>query len=262
MAKTKSNVKTALAKREKSGGALAQWQKDLAEEANADAAKFQQGISRISFQGSTITVDGKDCGREMSVMIADAIFGKAYYEKAFKAGSGQTPSCYAFHPDDNSNMTPHEACPGKQHDTCTGCQHNRFGTAVNSDGEKGDGKRCKDEVRIMCAVGETDEDSILAAEWRMATIPPGSLKNWGTYLKKLRDMGKSFRAVLTEIKVVPFKGAYKLEFTATDDLSESGYLAIKAKRESAKEEMMQPYPVLSTDEDEKPAKRKSVKGQR
>jgi hypothetical protein len=229
MAKSKSNVKTALARREKSG-ALAQWQKDLADEANADAAKFQQGISRISFKGSTITVDGKDAGRTMSVMIAEAIFGKAYYEKAFKAGEGQTPGCYAFHPDDSSNMIPHEAAPNKQHTQCTGCAFNRFGTAVNADGEKGKGKRCKDEVRIMCAIGETDEDSILAAEWRMASIPPGSLKNWGTYLKKLRDMGKSFRAVLTEIKVVPNQdtGAYNLEFTATDDLSESGYLAVKA----------------------------------
>lgn len=261
MAKSKSNVKTALMKRAPAG-TLAPWQKDLAEEAKADAAKFQQGVSRISFQGATITVDGKDAGRTMQVMIAEAIFGKAYYEKAFKAGSGQTPACYAFHPDDSSNMVPHEACPGKQHDQCTGCPHNRFGTAVGSDGEKGNGKRCKDEVRIMCAVGETDEDSILAAEWRMATVPPGSLKNWGTYLKKLRDMGKSFRSVLTEIKVVPYQGAYKLEFTATSDLDESGYLAIKAKRESAQEEMMQPYPVLSTDEeDEKPRKRKKVKGQ-
>jgi hypothetical protein len=260
MAKAKSNVKTALAKRQPAG-ALAPWQKEMAEEANADAAKFQQGVSRISFKGGNINVDGKDAGREIKVMIAEATFGKAYYKKGFKEGTPQVPECYAFHADEPAKMIPHDACPDKQFTQCTGCPHNRFHTAINQDGSKGDGKRCKDEVRIMCAVGEMDEESILAAEWRMATIPPGSLKNWGTYVKKLKDMGKTFRAVLTEIKCVPFKGAYKLEFTAVEDLDEAGYMAVKSKRESARDEMMQPYPALSAGEDEKPAKRKKVKGQ-
>lgn len=260
MAKSKSNVKTALAKRQPAG-ALAPWQQEMQDEAKQDAAKFQQGMPRISFQGATITVDGKDCGREMVVMIAEAIFGKAYYTKPFSPKEAQTPVCYAFSADDQAQMVPHEACPEKQNDRCATCKWNRFGTALKQDGSKGDGKRCKDEVRILCAVGETDADSILAAEWRMATIPPGSLRNWGNYVKKLRDMGKTFRGVLTTIKVVPFEGAYKVEFTATEDLMQEQYMAIKTKRESAREEMMQPYPVL-TEKDTGPAPKKKIKGQR
>lgn len=258
MAKAKSNVKTALAKRPPPG-ALAPWQAEMQEEANKDAAKFQQGVARISFQGGSISVDGKDVGREAVVMISEAVFGKAYYEKTFKPGQAQVPVCYAFHPDEPAQMIPHEAAPNKQHTQCTGCKWNRFKTAILADGTKGDGKRCKDEVRVMCAVGDNDPDSILAAEFRMASIPPGSLKAWGQYVKKLKDMGKTFRGVLTKIKVVPFKGAYKVEFDATDDLDEKQYLALKSRRDTSREEMMQPYPDLANEEDKKPTKR--VKGQ-
>jgi hypothetical protein len=232
---TKKN--TAIQKKAK-GGALAPWQQEAAAEARADAAKFQQGAQRISFQGGVVTIDKNEIGREVEVGIIDAVFGKAYYVGAFDPDKPQTPVCYAFHPDDQSQMVPHEASPEKQNDKCLGCKHNAFGTA-----DLGKGKRCKDEVRIMCFT-QDQSDSITEAEVRMATIPPGSLRNWGNYVKKLRDMGLSFRMVLTKITLVPFKGAYKLEFAATANLEEKQYKMIQARRESARDEMMQPYPVL------------------
>jgi hypothetical protein len=118
-----------------------------------------------------------------------------------------------------------------------------FGTA-----ERGGGKRCKDEVRLM-VVAPTGND-IAGAEVRMLSIPPGSLKNWGKYVSRLADMGVTFRSVMTEVSVEPYKGAYQIQFNPVGKLSEDAYLALRARRESATEQSMQPYPVL--EESEKP----------
>jgi hypothetical protein len=219
-------------------------EQEIAAEAREDATRFQQGTPRISFKGGTITVDGaraKD--NKLSVAIISATFGKAYYVSEFTPDTPQTPACYAFHPTDATKAVPHEAAPLKQAAACLACPHNKFGTA-----ERGGGKRCKDEVRLM-VVAPTGND-IAGAEVRMLSIPPGSLKNWGKYVSRLADMGVTFRSVMTEVSVEPYKGAYQIQFNPVGKLSEDAYLALRARRESATEQSMQPYPVL--EESEKP----------
>jgi hypothetical protein len=252
-----THVSKALVKKEAPGKlSLSAAEQEMAAEAKADAARFQQGVPRISFQGGVISIDKQKVkDNKLTVAIVEAVFGKAYYPGEFDPSTPQTPTCYAFHPTDQSAMSPHDAAPEKQAEKCLGCQWNRFGTA-----DRGRGKRCKDEVRLMCTVGETDPESIAAGEFRMASIPPGSLKNWGNYLKKLRDSGTSVRGVMTEISLEAFQGAYKLDFKAVGKLEDASFFALKEKRESAVEEMMQPYPVLEVEA--APAPRKGVKSRK
>lgn len=244
----KKNV-TAIEKSEPTKTALAPWQQEALAEANADAAKFQQGTERISFKNGRPSIDGEFTpDGKLKVVIIEAIFGKAYYDKPYDPNTPVTPVCYAFSAEDNIHMAPHEAAPDKQNETCAGCQWNKFGTALKPDGSKGKGKRCKDEVRIMCAVYNPDPKAMMKGEFRMASIPPGSLKNWGNYVTKLRNVGRAFKGVVTEIGTEPYGGAYALTFNMLSDLTEDQYRAFKGRSEAAKSDMMQPYPVLGEEE--------------
>lgn len=226
--------------------ALSEYEAELAADARADTAKFKQGISRISFKGNTITVNEKSVGSSLPVLIVEAVFGKAYYPGAFVDGKAQTPVCYGFSVDDSAGLKPHEAAPDKQHEQCTGCAHNRFGTSVAADGSLSGGKRCKDEVRLLCAVGDTTPGSFLTTEFKMASIPPTSLSAWGRYVAQLSDMGLTFRAVVTTLGVGPPAkgGGFALSFTAGAPVTPEMYRVIKSKRASAAQELTQPYPAL------------------
>lgn len=226
----------------KDSGALVapEWMKEAAAEANEDAAKFQQGISRVNFSVSGPTVDGqlaKD--GKLRVIIVAAVFGKAYYEKPYNPKEAQTPSCYAFDANDPTKMVPHEAAPDKQNAACTGCPHNVFGTAL-----MGAGKRCKDEVRLMVASAAEDANGNPSGEYRMASIPPGSLKGWGNYVKTLRDLGAPYNAVITELGCEPLGGGFRVTFRHAGFVSQGHYEFMRARKASSQEEMMQPYPVL------------------
>jgi len=246
-----------LAKR-KTAGKLAkkeQWQEEMEAEARQDASTYQTGVARISHRSGALTVDGAKLKENKLVCaIVSAVKSKAYYEGEYDPDVSATPVCYAFHPTDEASMEPHPAAPDKQNEKCTGCQHNKFGTA-----ERGNGKRCKDEVRLMTVIPNGEDVSV---ETRMLSIPPGSLKNWGQYLSKLRDMGASYRGVLTEITTEPSEKAYRLVFNPAGKLDGEQYTVLKARAESASEESMQPYPVLEADErPRRPKGKKKIKGQ-
>lgn len=222
--------------------ALSVVEQEIAAEAKADSAMFQQGTARISLKGGVISVDGaraKD--NKLVVAVVSAVFGKAYYEGEFDPDVPQTPVCYGFSTASANGIVPHVEAPQKQAAACLGCPHNKFGTA-----EKGGGKRCKDEIRLMVVAPAGDDYA--TGEVRMLTIPPGSLQNWGKYVAKLADMGGSIRSVLTEISIEPYKGAYKVAFNPAGKLPDEAYLALKDRRATAQEQSMQPYPVLEVDE--------------
>jgi hypothetical protein len=260
--KVQQEAMTALSKLEKSGP-LAAWEQEAAAEARADAAAFRQGIPRISFKGGRITVDGqlvKD--NKLRVMIVDAVLEKAYFTSSYKDGEAATPVCYGFHPMAREEIKPHPAAPEKQHDQCAGCPHNVFGTAKNPDGSPGKGKRCADRVRGILIAYSDDPEALVKAEVRAFSIPPTSLGNWGQYVDKLASMGAGYRTVVTEIGIEPFKATFKVTFTAIGRLGEEGYAAVKARQPTAREQLMMPYPALSSEE--KPAtqpKKKKLKGQ-
>lgn len=232
------------------------WEKDLADEAKAEQAKETLGTPRISHKGSQIKIEGKAVeGNRLPLVVLDYCHSRAYYEGEFDpdAKVGQTPVCYAFGTDDSA-LKPHEAAPDKQAESCKGCPHDAFGSA-----EKGRGKRCKDERRVMCFVGIDDADSIAKGEMRQFSIPPGSLKNWGNYLNVIKEVSPSgnVRTVLTEMSTEPGeKGAYRLTFKATERLDREFVQALMARRQDAQGKMYAPYPVIT---EEEPAPKRSEK---
>jgi hypothetical protein len=231
---------------------LEPWEMELAKEAKAEVAKEATGIPRISHKGGVLKIDGQAvAGNKLQVGIIDFVFAKAYYEGEFNDQVAQTPVCYAFAREE-AGMVPHTEAPKKQNATCAGCPHNAFGTA-----ERGRGKRCKDERRLGVVVSVNDPDSVQEAEVRTISVPPGSLKNWAAYLRKIPDITPTgnVRAVLTEISTEPAGGAYALTFKPVAKLAGDTVKAIMAKKEQVGADLMLPYPNIEQPEQPAPRSR-------
>lgn len=245
VALAKQSTSAALAK------PMEDWEIELAGQAKDEASKETLGMQRISHKNGILKIDGQPVkDNKLRCAIVDYSFSKAFYPGAYDPNVAATPTCYAFGREEKG-MVPHEQAPKKECADCASCEWNRFGTA-----ERGRGKRCKDERRVMVIVEAQDPDSIAAAETRQINIPPGSLKNWGAYLNVIKEVTPSgnVRAVLTEISTEPSGGAYALTFKPVDRLAKEFVMAILAKKPGVEAALFAPYPNI--EQEEKPAPRK------
>lgn len=230
---------------------LAPWELELAREAKDESAKETTGAPRISHKGGKLNIDGRAVANNaLQMAIVDYCSAKAYYEDEYDDSQAAVPVCYAFGRDEKT-MAPHENSPNKQAESCAKCPHAEFGSA-----DRGRGKRCKDERRVLAFVGTNDPESLQKAEMRQLNVPPGSLKNWGKYLNAIKDVTATgnVRTVMTEVSTEPLKGAYALTFKATDKLAPDFIQAVLSRRQSAEAILFTPYPNISAEE--KPKKRK------
>jgi hypothetical protein len=232
-------------------GALEPWEQELAAEAKEVAAKETTFAPRISFKGGHLKVGGVEVkNNELSVIVVDGAYSKAFYEAAYDEDAPATPVCYAFGREEK-DLKPHEQSPSPQAESCAVCPHNKFGSA-----DRGKGKACKDERRLMCIPGDTAADAVSKAEAVMAVIPPTSLKNWGNYVKTLAAVGRTPWSVVTKLTVEPLKSYFQILFEPQEKLDGPTYFAVKSHRAVVEGMMMAPYPTLEAGEkDEKPAKR-------
>lgn len=232
------------------------WEIEAQKEAKAEMAKEVTGMARIQHDNHGLKIDGQKVkDNKLPVIVIDYIFTKQYFSKPFKPGEGGTPDCYAYG-DVEAEMKPHPQAKDPQHDQCVGCPHNAFGTA-----RQGRGKACSDVRKLAVIMQNDDPDSVAGAEVRALSIPPGSLKNWGKYLRTIPDITPTgnVRFVLTELGWEEGEPAYTLTFKAVDRLTKEMAQAVKARRERARADLTQPWPTLG-EEEEKPVKK--VKGQR
>jgi hypothetical protein len=249
---TKTQTTAALAK-------LEDWEIEAQEAARNERSKEVLGIPRVTHKGSILKIDGvKVKDNVLRHAVVDYIFTKAYYPGEYDPnGTPQTPVCYSYGREE-AGMTPHAESPDKQSETCAGCPHNKFGTA-----EKGRGKRCKDERKVVAIVELKKPSDVAKAEIRQYNVPPGSLKNWGNYLSSLNEVTPTgdVRSVLTELGTqASDTGAYTLTFRAIERLDKEFHKALLARKPSLQAQLFAPWPQITGDaEEQKPAKK--IKGQ-
>lgn len=254
-----ANKKTEIVK---AGGAklakpMEQWEMDLANEAKAEVAKETTGMARISHKGGRLTIDGKQVdGNKLRVAIVDYIFTKTFFAEKYQEGKSDSPTCYAYGRQEDGTV-PHPSSKEKQAETCDACPHNAYGTA-----DFGRGKACPGGRRLAVIVPTGDEDSLAGAELRSITVPAGSLKNWGRFMNTVPEVTPTgnVRALLTEISTEPKGAVYALTFKPVERLAGEQVQAIMALRERAYQQLTQPWPTISDEEQEKkPAKASRAK---
>ena len=257
---TKANG-TALAKAQP----LEDWEIELQHKAQDAAAAETVGIPRITHKSGILKIDDKAVdGNKLPHAILCYGLAKTYFRDGYdpKASKGDTPVCYSFAkplPGEEAKMAPHAAAPDKQNTDCATCPHNAFGTA-----EKGDGKRCRDIRRVLViAPGSNDPEDVLKAQVRQYEVPPGSLRNWGTYLKSLKEIHPTGapQFVITTLGTQPNEdaGAYTLTFTPTEVLEKPFVKALIEKGKAVESDLFAPFPATTKKEESKPDPKKNAK---
>lgn len=126
-------------------------------------------------------------------------FSKKYYATAYKPGQEtQAPDCMS-----SDGITPDVGVKAKQCDSCAGCAHNQFGTAVRQDGTLGGGKACAD-VKTLAIYANKGIYGF--------NVPPDSLKNFRTYVSELSKRNIPLPTVITRISFDTTSDTTKLLF--------------------------------------------------
>lgn len=243
----------------------AEWEKVLREKAKNVQSSLTVGVPQIKHQGSILSIDGDDiAGNKLALIILGMVWVKTYYEKEWVQGSKDTPLCYAFGISEKG-LVPHEAVPQKQHDNCTTCPHNKFGTAL-----KGKGKRCGDRPTLLVLLaadlekkGDVEvQRAIQKAQHYQLQVPPGSIKILGAYASTLNDLTPhgDLSEAITEVSTQGRKGGgYSIIFNHLGNVPKEAMPYIVKRSEGVFETVARPFPVIEAEEAPEPPK--PIKGQ-
>jgi hypothetical protein len=214
------------------------------------------GGTMLSTRGGVLTYGEETLpGNQACVIILDSVKENTYYgANKFDPDAPSPPICYAFGrgPVGEDEMAPHESMQvdlnyfKPQHDSCTGCQWNEWGSA-----DKGRGKACQNRRRLALIPAGFYEakrgsrDLVLQmftapADFKTAEIahiklPVLSVKNYGNYLDQLLSTvqlpahGVFTRMYLENDAQAQFKVCFEFLEEVPDDLLE----VIMARHEEA-----------------------------
>lgn len=238
--------------------ALTLWEQEMAQAAvdQGSTETVTGGYKAISLKSGILSVDDNAVDdNELRVIVLASVHENQLYAGDYDPSVAATPICYAFGKTD-VGMTPHEAAPDKQGDSCEGCPHNEWGSA-----EKGKGKACKNVRRLLCITEDALEspEALAEAEARMLKVPVMSVKNWSVYvLNTLEELKRPSYGVITRLKVVPdAKAQFKVQFHFEElvNFDQKLYDAMKKKVTEAEKSIANAYPVFEEEE-------KTVRGSR
>jgi len=185
---------------------------DLARKANEDAAagisngfppqvklsngKFalQDGIGDKTLYPQAKLIPGPDGNVYLPVVVlrAKKDLQKKWYASAYNPNATEfkAPDCFS-----SDGVRPDASVAAPQCDVCANCPLNAFGSGKDQNGNATKGKACSDSKVLAVFVpgfGIHEFD-----------IPPGSLKNWGLYVKQLTSAGIPVGAVKTLVGFDP-----------------------------------------------------------
>lgn len=190
----------------------------------------------ISFRNATLKVDGQPIPNNMAeVRVLAAIGIRSYYESAFDPDDAQVPDCYALDSD-----TPHLESRSPQADSCGDCLHNKWGTAVNSRGEKTRGKACREAARIIVVPANVP---LKTAPMYTAKIPVTSIGAVTTFTSRCAQANKLSGEFVTQLSCTEDKKSFfKVHLTMKEITTDIDMATLLAKQDQAYELAMQPYP--------------------
>lgn len=123
---------------------------------------------------------------ELEGIVVDVRYINALYVKPFKRGEIETPGCWVVSPDAN-NMAPDEKSAKPRSESCEGCPFNEFGS-------KGNGKACKNTVRLAIIPPDATEKTVPY----LLDLAPTST---GPFLKLLRGLKVPIQTVVLNFRL-------------------------------------------------------------
>lgn len=213
-------------------------------------------------------------GNQMAVVILADVMENSWYDGPYDPTTPASPKCFAFGRHEEA-MEPHvkvdqEDYFERQHDTCSDCPRNEWGSAAT-----GKGKDCKNVMRIaMIPAGQykpqgrgrnvthdlelyEDEAHFARAEAAFLKVPVMSVKNYSKYVKQLAaDIGRPPWGVITNVWVEPDpKSQFKVMFELVDTLGPELLPAVMNRHKAEESTIDFPYsPPLEEEAESAPAK--------
>ena len=167
----------------KPGTAMIPWEEEMRQAAKSQSEAPKSGGGErtfISFKAGQMSYGDKPIKENsLDVVILDFAYVNQYYANAYNPKAPESPACYALGRA-ASEMSPHKDASAPQADFCAKCPQNEWG----SRGDGGQGKACKNGVRLtVMAAGDVNGD-IEKAAIAYISIPPTSMKTFGSFHKE------------------------------------------------------------------------------
>lgn len=240
----------------KPGTAMVKWEEELANLAKDTTKDIESSSGKfISLRGGVMSFNGdKIPDNELRCVIVGVVNENQFYDEKFDPNSAQVPACYAFGTK-REDMAPTDDVFDKQNDACATCPHKEWGSDLNG----GEGKACKDVVRIAL-IAESDLDDMDSAEVVYLKIPTMSVKSFNKYLKDelSKKHNRPYWSVITQLSLIPDPQAqFKLTYARVENIEDSSmFQPLKDLWEDTMEGIAFPYPKREVTE--KPARGKKA----
>lgn len=248
----------------KPGTAVAKWDEELAKQA-AIAAGMEDSTASgqfFSLKGGVLQWNEAPLqGNQMGVIILDSILENVFYEGKYDPEVPQAPICFAFGRVE-SELQPHKLvveAHNQQHDFCSGCEMNEWGSA-----EVGRGKACRNTRRLaMIPAGTfteagkfqliTDPEHFESAAVGYMKLPVTSVKGYASFVKQVAGaLQRPPFGIATKVRVVPDpKSQFKVVFEPIVNLPDELMTIIMKRHTDAMAAIDFPYTPF--EEEEKPA---------
>lgn len=209
--------------------------KSLQLTAKQEVSLEKSDIKFISIKGSKFSLGDDKLGKTLSAVILASAYDNAYYDAPYDPEVIRPPACFAIAVDSN-DMVPHETSPAKQSSDCKSCPQNQFGSS-------GKGKACKNGRRLLLASADNtgvDFDNTVSLR-----IPPTSLKNFSSYVRRVAASGLPIFSVVTTIQFDENEDYPKLMFSVDNALTTDNINHIIQNRGRYVNQVMVPYDVSS-----------------
>jgi hypothetical protein len=218
------------------------------------------GMPFIRTRGGNFTFNEEVLDQPLPVIVIGAVRENLYYPEAYDPDApGQSPTCFALDTEQNeAAMAPPPDLESKESDSCVDCWANAFGTA-----DRGKGKACKNNVRLVVLPAIRDEDGELPDLSKVAgariAVPPTSLKNWSSYANKIIEgLHAPLFAVITDIETEPAeKGGFSMFFDLQDGVPTDQIMTVKERVDSDGITNIQTLPMIGSGDDNKAERKPS-----
>ncbi len=226
---------------EKDKKEVVNWKDRMAESAKEVAKIERPEVGYISLRGGNMTYMNEPVpGNQMDVIVLAATYERTWYDHPFDPDDISPPQCYAKSRNEPT-LAPAANVANPIAETCHECPYSKWESAAS-----GRGQACKMRRKLAITnLGDLDELAMLAT-------PPTSNTVWSGYANKLSSAGLPPWGVVTNIKCVPFKTYYKLEFTQAGTLKDEVLADIYPRVQKAEALLLEELD-MSQGEEGKPA---------
>lgn len=257
-----------VARKKSTGKAVANWDEQLAQQAEVAAGMEESTASGqfFSLKGGVLSFnDAPLPDNQVAVVIVDHVLENVFYEGAYDPDDPSGPTCFAFGRADG-DMVPHQKVIDADQfcaDNCSSCENNEWGSA-----DTGRGKACRNTRRLALIpagnfndkTGEfepfEDEAHYESAAIAFMKLPVTSVKGYAAFVKQVASaLKRPPHGIYTKIKVVPDASSqFKATFEPIGQVPNEVLGAIMKRHEEAVDIIEFPYELDSEREEQKPAR--------